>query len=108
MPSDHALPFALVSGLGGTEQRTGIRYHARLKLKAPVLVFDTKSYAVPPEYFAQILSLFDENPESCAFLLKGHGQVALGKDVRDAAFNAELVEETAQIAVIGKMLLNTV
>jgi L-ribulose-5-phosphate 4-epimerase len=83
-------------------------YHAGLKLKAPVRVFDTKSYAVPPECFARILSLFDEYPESRAFLLKGHGQVALGKDVRDAAFNAELVEETAQIAVIGKMLLNTV
>jgi L-ribulose-5-phosphate 4-epimerase len=79
-------------------------YHAELKLKAPVRIFDTRSYAVPVEYFSQILSLFDEYPETHAFLLKGHGQVALGKNVWDAAYNAELVEETAQIAAIGKML----
>jgi L-ribulose-5-phosphate 4-epimerase len=79
-------------------------YHAALKLKAPVRVFDTKSYAVPADYFPRILSFFDEFPEARAFLLKGHGQVALGKDVWDAAFNAELVEETAQIAVIGNLL----
>jgi ribulose-5-phosphate 4-epimerase/fuculose-1-phosphate aldolase len=39
-----------------------------------------------------------------AFLLKGHGQVALGGDIKEAVYTAELVEETAQIAVLGRLL----
>jgi L-ribulose-5-phosphate 4-epimerase len=78
-------------------------YHSELKLKAPVPVFDSQSYAVPVEYFPKILAHFDRFPDARAFLLKGHGQVALGVSVWDAAFNAEFVEETAQIAVISRM-----
>lgn len=78
-------------------------YHSALKLRGPVPVFDTNSYAVPKECFPQILHHFDEYPEDRGFLLKGHGQVALGKTVLDAANNAELLEETAKIATIAKM-----
>ena len=79
-------------------------YHSALKLKGEAAVFDSGSYAVPPDFFPVILAHFDRYPEARAFLLKGHGQVAMGKNVKDAAYNAELVEETAQIAVIAHLL----
>ncbi len=79
-------------------------YHSALKLKGEIAVFDSGTYAVPAEFFPVILAHFDRWPEAKAFLLKGHGQVALGKNITDAAYNAELVEETAQIAVIARLL----
>jgi ribulose-5-phosphate 4-epimerase/fuculose-1-phosphate aldolase len=75
-----------------------------MKLRGEVKVFDTDSYAVPPSFFPQILALFDSSPELAAFLLKGHGQVALGRHIKEALQMAELVEETAQIAIIGRLL----
>ena len=77
-------------------------YHSELKLKGIVPVFDSHSYAVPKEYFPEIVRLFSEHPGANAFLLRGHGQVTLGKTMREAAYLAELVEETAQIAVISR------
>ena len=81
-------------------------YHSAIKLKGEVAVFDSGTYAVPPDFFQVILAHFDRYPEAKAFLLKGHGQVALGKSIKDAANNAELVEETAQIAAIAGLLCN--
>jgi len=79
-------------------------YHSEIKLKGEIRVFDTGSYAVPPSFFPEILGLFDSYPELMAFLLKGHGQVALGGDIKEAVYTAELVGETAQIAVLGRLL----
>jgi L-ribulose-5-phosphate 4-epimerase len=79
-------------------------YHSALKLKGEVAVFDSGTYAVPVDFFPVILAHFDLYPEAKAFLLKGHGQITVGKNIRDAAYNAELVEETAQIAVIARLL----
>jgi len=79
-------------------------YHSQIKLKGKVEVFDTKSYAVPPEFFPHILNMFDRQPEAMAFLLKGHGLVALGRNITEAANNADLVEETAHIAVLERLL----
>ena len=36
-----------------------------------------------------------------AFLLRGHGQVTVGGKMREAAYLAELVEETAQISLLA-------
>ncbi len=79
-------------------------YHAAIKLKGEVKVFDTGSYAVPPSFFPEIVQTFDTEPDLMAFLLKGHGQVALGTDIREATYTAELVEETAHIAVLATLL----
>ncbi|MFP3040636.1 class II aldolase/adducin family protein [Treponema primitia] len=79
-------------------------YHSKLKLKGEVPVFDSGTYAVPEDFFPTILAHFDRYPEARAFLLKGHGQLAVGKNVWDAAYNAELVEETAQIGVISVLM----
>lgn len=79
-------------------------YHSEIKLKGEVQVFDTGSYAVTPSFFPKILAQFDTSPDLMAFLLKGHGQVALGRDIREATCTAELVEETAHIAILEKLL----
>ncbi len=76
-------------------------HHSRLKLGGFVPVFDTHSYAVPKEFFPVILDSVQTHPELCAFLLRGHGQVAMAADLRAAAYLAELVEETAQIALFS-------
>lgn len=76
-------------------------YHSELKLGGKVPVFDTHSYAVPKEYFSRILKFFEDTPSAYAFLLKKHGQVTMGKSMREAAYLAELVEETAQIAAFS-------
>lgn len=78
-------------------------HHARLKLGGPAEVFDTGSYMVPPSAFPDILAFFARAPDAKAFLLKGHGQVAVGETVRAAVHLAELVEETAQIAILSKI-----
>ena len=79
-------------------------YHAGLKLGACVPVFDTESYAVPPEKAIKIIDeLHTKYPEPKAFLLRRHGVMAMGKDVIEAVNIAELVEETAMIAMLSKM-----
>lgn len=77
-------------------------HHSELKLNGRVPVFDTHSYAVPKEYFPEIIRFFEKNPGANAFLLRAHGQFALAKDMRMAAYLAELVEETAQISILSK------
>lgn len=78
-------------------------HHADLKFFHEVPVFDTHSYTVPKEYFPQITGYFQEHPQRNAFLLRGHGQVTMEKDMRKAAYLAELVEETAQIAFLSRL-----
>lgn len=76
-------------------------YHAAIKLGGRLEVFDSKGYAVEPDFFPIILKSLAAKHRQ-AFLLKKHGQVALGRDLRSAVQTAELVEETAQIAVLSK------
>ncbi len=76
-------------------------HHAELKFFRQVPVFDTRSYAVPKEFFPQITGYFQAEPRRNAFLLRMHGQVTMAKDMRKAAYLAELVEETAQIAILS-------
>ena len=75
--------------------------HSEMKLGGNVPVFDTHSYAVPKEYFPMILEEFRKNKEMNAFLLRGHGQVTVAGTMREAAYLAELVEETAQISLLA-------
>ncbi len=76
-------------------------HHSRMKLGGYVPVFDTHSYAVPKEYFPHILENLAEHPGAFGFLLRAHGQVTMGRDMREAAYLAELVEETAQISILS-------
>lgn len=78
-------------------------HHSSIKLKGYCPVFDTDSYVVPQEYFPVILGAFEKHPGMNSFLLRRHGQVALGKNIQEAAGIAELVEETAQIALLSRL-----
>ena len=73
-------------------------HHARIKLGGHCPVIDTQSYAVKEEHFDRIISMMRQHARMKAFLLRGHGQVAWGNNMREAAMTAELIEETAQIA----------
>jgi len=86
----------------GQSQLTFSTYHATMKLKGYCPVFDTGSYIVPPQWIDLILSDIESHPEMNSFLLRGHGQVTMGKTIHEAASLAELVEETAQIALLAK------
>ena len=48
--------------------------------------------------------LFEKTPNINAFLLADHGVVAMGKDPLAAEHTAELVEETAQVAILDKVV----
>lgn len=76
-------------------------YHAEIKLKGYCPVFDAENYVVPQAYFPTILKAFDAHPDMNSFILRKHGTVALGKNIEAATYLAELVEETAQIAVLA-------
>lgn len=78
-------------------------HHAGIKLGGICPVLDTHSYVVPAEYFPDILDVLRQHPQMKAFLLRGHGQVAFGSDMRAAAMAAELVEETAMIAQLSRL-----
>lgn len=74
--------------------------HMQLKMGCDIPVLDIPNASVRPEDEEKIRALFEANPKLPAFILKGHGVVAVGKDVLEAEHNAELIEETAQIAVL--------
>lgn len=78
--------------------------HAKLKLKyeIPNLPFDSPT--IPEEGMMEIFKVIDEKNGLEAFLLEGHGIVALGKSGFAAAQTAELIEETAKIAYLNELL----
>lgn len=75
-----------------------VTMHASLKLKNPVKVVDVTTQAVTLEELPKIFKVLDEEPNTSAFLLKGHGIVAMASSAVKAGQIAELIEETARIA----------
>jgi ribulose-5-phosphate 4-epimerase/fuculose-1-phosphate aldolase len=55
---------------------------------------------VKPEYFHLVEEIYKETPDLPGFLLVDHGLVAVGKDAINAEHTAELMEETAQVAIL--------
>ncbi len=83
-----------------------VTQHLKLKFKCEIPVLDIDSPMVLPEHGPLVGAELAQNPDLPAFILRGHGVVALGKDVLTAEHNAELVEETAQIAVLSALCRN--
>lgn len=75
-------------------------WHCQLKFGTPLPVIDVKSPMVPLEEMQAIVGLFRNNPDLPAFMLVGHGVVAVGKTAVDAEHTAEMVEETAMVTVL--------
>lgn len=84
----------------GRRSLPAVTLHMQLKAGCKIPVADVDGAVVRPEDEPVIRRLFEENPGLPAFILPGHGVVAVGKDILAAEHMAELVEETAQIAVM--------
>jgi L-fuculose-phosphate aldolase/L-ribulose-5-phosphate 4-epimerase len=72
--------------------------HAKAKL-GPIPVIRDEDHATR-DFVAAVKNLLTEKPQLGAFVQSGHGIFGLGKDISHAEHNAELVEETAQIALL--------
>jgi L-ribulose-5-phosphate 4-epimerase len=81
-----------------------ITQHSKLKLKQNILNFPFDSPTIPKEGMVEIYKEIDERPDLQAFLLEGHGIVAIGKSAVKACQIAELVEETAKIVYLNANL----
>ena len=71
--------------------------HCRLKLNMNIPVVDVVTQSVTEEEMVKVCEVIDSNPGIQAFILKGHGIVALGATAAKAGQTAELIEETAKI-----------
>lgn len=78
--------------------------HVKLKLGHDIPIINVDSPMLLQEHVPLVKALFEENPKLTAFILRGHGVVAVGKDIIEAEHTAELVEETAQIASLREIL----
>ncbi|MBM6739086.1 class II aldolase/adducin family protein [Faecalicatena fissicatena] len=80
-------------------------WHSRLKMNADLPTLDVKAAMVRREDFPLVEEIYKENPDLPGFLLKDHGLVAVGKDAIAAEHTAELIEETAQVAILKAAVL---
>lgn len=81
-----------------------VTWHAKLKIPGAIPTLDVHAAMVRPEDVPLVEKMFTENPDTPAFLLADHGIVAMGKNPLVAEHNAELIEETAQVAILGKLV----
>jgi len=72
--------------------------HSKSKL-GPVPVIRDEDQATG-DFAETVKNLLTGKPDLGAFVQSGHGIFGLGKDITHAEHNAELVEETAQIALL--------
>lgn len=81
-----------------------VTHHAKLKLQAPIPVLAIDSPVVTTAHESVIADVVAAQPNLSGFVLAAHGIVALGKDAIAAEHNAQLIEETAQIACMRQWL----
>lgn len=77
-----------------------VTLHTQLKFGCPIEVVDVPDSVVGEKDFYLIEELFSQYPKLPAFILVDHGIVAVGDTILNAEHNAELVEETAMIALL--------
>lgn len=81
-----------------------VTLHSKLKFGCDEIpIVDVRAAVVPKEEFGRIEVLFKANPKLPAFILRGHGIVAVADSIIEAEHTAELVEETAQVALFTKL-----
>ena len=79
-------------------------WHSQLKMSADIPTLNVPAAMVKPEYFPMVEAIYRECPTLPGFLLVDHGLVATGKDPIAAEHQAELIEETAQVAFLKRMM----
>lgn len=89
-------PYAIMNSLSYDEIDL-VTMHSALKLKEPIPIIDVTTQAVTLEEMEKIYAVMDKNPNLPAFVLKGHGIVAMAQNAVKAGQIAELIEETAMI-----------
>lgn len=81
-----------------------VTWHAQLKNPAAYPTLDVHAAMVRTEDVPMVEEMFKKTSDISAFLLADHGVVAMGKDALAAEHTAELVEETAQVAILDKLV----
>ena len=78
-----------------------VTHHMQMKLGAiPVLTVDAHADVVMAEHTTRFLS---DHPGIKAFIHRKHGLFSFGTDIAEAEHNAELVEESAKIALLLRL-----
>lgn len=90
-------PYSILISLTSKELEL-VTMHSALKLKKPIKIVDVTTQAVTEEELPKVFKVLDTAPETAAFILKGHGIVAVANSAVKAGQIAELIEETAMIA----------
>ena len=81
-----------------------VTWHSQLKMPADIPTLDVHAAMVRPEDVPMVEEMFKKCPTTPAFILADHGVVAMGKDPLAAEHTAELIEETAQVAIMDKLV----
>lgn len=81
-----------------------VTWHSQLKNPADYPTLDVHAAMVRPEDVWMVEEMFQNIPTISAFLLADHGVVAMGKNPLEAEHAAELVEETAKVAILNKLV----
>lgn len=81
-----------------------VTWHSQLKNPADYPTLDIHAAMVRPEDIPLVEEMFRNTPAISAFLLANHGVVAMGHNPLAAEHTAELVEETAQVAILDKLV----
>lgn len=79
-------------------------YHSVLKMGNELPTLDVHAAMVREQDLPMVKEMLDKYPNLEGFLLANHGAVAMGKKPMAAEYCAELIEETAQVAVLKKQL----
>lgn len=97
-------PYAIAwASTGKSLPRT--TWHSKLKMCADLPTLHVEAAMVRKEDFPMVEEMYRNCPDLPGFLLKDHGLVAVGADAINAEHTAELIEETAQVAVLKAAVL---
>ncbi len=77
-----------------------VTWHSKLKIDSDIPVINIPSAMVRKEDAPLIEAVLKEHPKLPGFILADHGIVAMDKDPLNALHTAELIEETAQVAIL--------
>ncbi len=77
--------------------------HFMLKIGEPLKNFNIAEPVVPESKFEEIGKYIAEH-EINGFLLAGHGVVAFGKNTDEALYLLELIEETAKVCILNRLI----
>ena len=81
-----------------------VTWHSKLKFKSELPNLNVLAAMVQADDLPKVQEMFAKQPDLNAFLLADHGAVALGKNAVAAEHVVELIEETAQVAILEKVM----